>query len=218
MVSGISRDRRRNYQPLNALPMNELSERLFKILSHPGFLDMNGLANEVPIFIQTYEPAREDDIRRMVESLAIRLINAGVMLKSLDLLDLVLEEMEEDQILEDLLRDEVNSQRADILETLQNYADPKTHIVPRLIRAIGNEGTQLTLITGPGRIFPFLRTHTILESLQPAMLRHPVVIFFPGEYVQELTGGSHLRLFGSIPSPRINNPYYRAMNLDHYRL
>ena len=87
-----------------------------------------------------------------------------------------------------------------------------------LIRAIEGEGTQLTLITGPGRIFPFLRTHTILESLQPAMLRHPVVIFFPGEYAQDPTGGSHLRLFGSIPSPRINNPYYRATNLDHYRL
>jgi hypothetical protein len=48
-----------------------------------------------------------------------------------------------------------------------------------LIREIGEDGAQLTLITGPGRIFPFLRTHTILESLQPAMLRHPVVIFFP---------------------------------------
>jgi Domain of unknown function (DUF1788) len=198
--------------------LNELPERLFKILSHPSFLAMKGLANEVPIFIQTYEPAREDDIRRMVESLAIRLRNTGTTAKSLDLFNLVLEEMEEHHVLEDLLRDEVSSQKADILETLQNYSDPKTHLIPRLIRAIGDDGTQLTLITGPGRIFPFLRTHTILESLQPAMLRHPVVIFFPGEYVQEPTGGSHLRLFGSIPSPRINNPYYRATNLDHYRL
>lgn len=198
--------------------LNELPERLFKILSHPSFLAMKGLANEVPIFIQTYEPAREDDIRRMVESLAIRLRNTGTTTKSLDLFNLVLEEMEEHHVLEDLLRDEVSSQKADILETLQNYSDPKTHLIPRLIRAIGDDGTQLTLITGPGRIFPFLRTHTILESLQPAMLRHPVVIFFPGEYVQEPTGGSHLRLFGSIPSPRINNPYYRATNLDHYRL
>jgi len=154
----------------------------------------------------------------MVESLAIRLRNTGTTAKSLDLFNLVLEEMEEHHVLEDLLRDEVSSQKADILETLQNYSDPKTHLIPRLIRAIGDDGTQLTLITGPGRIFPFLRTHTILESLQPAMLRHPVVIFFPGEYVQEPTGGSHLRLFGSIPSPRINNPYYRATNLDHYRL
>ena len=198
--------------------LNELPERLFKILSHPSFLAMKGLANEVPIFIQIYEPAREDDIRRMVESLAIRLRTTGTTTKSLDLFNLVLEEMEEHHVLEDLLRDEVSSQKADILETLQNYSDPKTHLIPRLIRAIGDDGTQLTLITGPGRIFPFLRTHTILESLQPAMLRHPVVIFFPGEYVQEPTGGSHLRLFGSIPSPRINNPYYRATNLDHYRL
>ncbi len=198
--------------------MNDLSERLFKTLSHPNFLAMKGLANEVPIFIQTYDPAQEDAIRRMVASLAIRLQNTGITLKALDLFSLVLEELEEHNILEDLVRDETSSQKVEILETLQNYSDPKTHLIPRLIRAIGEDGTQLTLITGPGRIFPFLRTHTILESLQPAMLRHPVVIFFPGEYSQDPTGGSHLRLFGSIPSPRINNPYYRATNLDHYRL
>ena len=198
--------------------MNDLSERLFKTLSHPNFLAMKGLANEVPIFIQTYDPAQEDAIRRMVASLAIRLQNTGITLKALDLFSLVLEELEEHNILEDLVRDETSSQKVEILETLQNYSDPKTHLIPRLIRAIGEDGTQLTLITGPGRIFPFLRTHTILESLQPAMLRHPVVIFFPGEYAQDPAGGSHLRLFGSIPSPRINNPYYRATNLDHYRL
>lgn len=198
--------------------MNDLSERLFKTLSHPNFLEMKGLANEVPIFIQTYEPAKEDAIRRMVESLAVRLQNTGITLRSLDLFNLVLEELEEHDILEDLLREESSSERVEILETLQNYSDPKTHLIPRLVRAIGDEAVQLTLITGPGRIFPFLRTHTILESLQPAMLLHPVVIFFPGEYTQDPDGGSHLRLFGSIPSPRINNPYYRATNLDHYRL
>lgn len=198
--------------------MNDLSERLFKTLSHPNFLAMKGLANEVPIFIQTYEPAQEDAIRRMVASLAMRLQNTGITIKALDLFNLVLEELEEHKVLEDLVRDEASSQKVEILETLQNYSDPKTHLIPRLIRAIGGDGTQLTLITGPGRIFPFLRTHTILESLQPAMLRHPVVIFFPGEYAQDPAGGSHLRLFGSIPSPRINNPYYRATNLDHYRL
>jgi hypothetical protein len=199
--------------------LNDLSERLFKTLSHPNFLTMKGLANEVPIFIQTYEPAQEDAIRRMVESLATRLQNTGITLKSLDLFTLVLEELEDHGILKGLLENEAEWQRADVLETLQNYSDPKSHMIPRLIRAIeGDGGAQLTLITGPGRIFPFLRTHTILESLQPAMLRYPVVIFFPGEYAQDPTGGSHLRLFGSIPSPRINNPYYRATNLDHYSL
>jgi hypothetical protein len=198
--------------------MNDLSEHLFKTLSHPNFLAMKGLANEVPIFIQTYEPSQEDAIRRMVDGLVGRMRNTGITLKSIDLLSLVLDELEEFGILDDLVNGEANAEKVEILETLQNYSDPKTHLIPRLIREIGEEGAQLTLITGSGRIFPFLRTHTILESLQPAMLRHPVVIFFPGEYVQEPAGGSHLRLFGSIPSPRINNPYYRATNLDHYSL
>jgi len=198
--------------------LHDLAENLFQKLSHPNFLALKGLANEVPIFIQTYEPAQEDALRQMVASLATRLQNFGLTLTTLDLFNLVLEELAEHHLLEDLIRDEASWQKVDLLDTLKNYSDPKSHLIPRLIRAIGNAGTQLTLITGPGRVFPFLRTHTILESLQPAMLRHPVVIFFPGEYAQDPAGGSHLRLFGSIPSPRINNAYYRATNLDHYRL
>lgn len=198
--------------------MSDLLERLYRTLSHPNFLSMKGLANELPIFVQAYDPAQEDAARRMVDSLTIRLQNSGIAAKSLDLFQLVLDELREHRILDDLLLVEAESKKIEILETLQNYSDPKTHLIPRLIREIGGAATQLTLLTGPGRIYPFLRTHTILESLQPAMLRHPVVIFFPGEYVQDPTGGSHLRLFGSIPSPRINNPYYRATNLDHYRL
>ena len=198
--------------------MNDLSERLFRMLSHPTFLAMKGLANEVPIFIQTYDPAREDAVRRMVDGLAGRLQSTGLILKSLDLFKLVLDELEDEGILADLLEHEKTYDKCELLDTLQNYSDPQTHLIPRLIREIGGDDTQLTLITGPGRIFPFLRTHTILESLQPAMLRHPVVIFFPGEYSQDPAGGSHLRLFGSIPSPRINNPSYRATNPDQYCL
>jgi len=184
---------------IDLLNLNDLSERLFQIFRDPSFLSMSGQANEVPLFIQTYEPVQEDRIRRMVQGLA------------------VLKELEESHILEDFLRDEATFEKTEVLETLHNYSDPKVHLIPRLARAIGNVDTQLTLITGSGRIFPFLRTHTILESLQPVMVRHPVVIFFPGQYEQDTNGGSLLRLFGSIPSPTIVNPYYRATNLDHFR-
>jgi BREX protein BrxB len=197
--------------------IDHLSQRLFRIFSQPEFLAMKGQANEVPIFIQTYEPKLEDSLRRMVDALANRLRSTGVTVKCLDLFELVLEELEENKILGGLLRDEAHFEKVEVLETLQNYSDPKTHLIPRLIRAIGEE-TELSLITGPGRLFPFLRTHTILESLQPAMLRHPVIIFFPGSYEQAPDGGSHLRLFGEIPIPVINNPYYRATNLDQYKL
>jgi hypothetical protein len=198
--------------------MNALAERLFRLLGHPDFLAMKGLANEVPIFIQTYDPAQEDALRRMVDSLATRMRNRGIAVTTVDLFDLVLDELAESEVLDELLENEAQWARADVLETLQNLSDPRTHLIPRLVRSMGGTDTQLTLVTGPGRVFPFLRTHTILESLQPAMLRHAVVMFFPGEYTQEPGGGSHLKLFGSVPSPRIVNPYYRAINLAHYRL
>ena len=198
--------------------MTALSERLFHLLGNPAFLAMKGQANEIPIFIQAYEPWLEGVVRQMIGSLAVRLRNTGVALKTVDLFDLVLEELEAHRILTPLLSGEATFGKAAVLETLQNYSDPKTHLIPRLMGAIGKDGTQLTLITGSGRLFPFLRTHTILEALQPAMVHHPVVIFFPGEYDQDSVGGSHLRLFGSMSSPKINNPYYRATNLDQFRL
>lgn len=198
--------------------INALGERLFRILGHPNFLAMKGLANEVPIFIQTYRPEQEDALRRIVESLAGRLRNAGITVRTLDLFELVLAELEEHGILDELLEHEQAWEKADVLETLQNFSDPRTRLVPRLMRAIGDGETQLTLVTGSGRVYPFLRTHNLLESLQPAMLNHPIVIFLPGEYTQDPDGGSQLRLFGSELGPRIVTPYYRAANLDHLRI
>jgi hypothetical protein len=178
---------------------------------------MKGHANEVPLFIQTYEPKDEDDLRTMLESLTARLRSEGLDVNLADLFDIVLADLEAKAILKDLIQDESSFTKAEMFETLRNSSDPRTRLVPRLADLI-KDGSQLTLITGSGRVFPFLRTHTILESLQPAMLRHPIVIFFPGRYEQDPSGGSHLQLFGSIPSPVINNPYYRASNMDNYRI
>jgi len=197
--------------------MDALGEDVFLKLSNADFLSMKGQANEVPIFIQTYDVKLEDSLRRMVPALAGRLRNTGLTVQVVDLFELVLQELDACGILASLVEEEATYDRVDVMETLQNYSDPRTHLIPRLIAAIGGSETQLTLITGPGRVYPFLRTHTILESLQPAMLQRPVVIFFPGSYEQAPEGGSHLRLFGEIPSPVINNPYYRATNLEHYK-
>ncbi|WP_373059897.1 DUF1788 domain-containing protein [Gemmatimonas sp.] len=198
--------------------LGAVTERLFHVFSSAEFLAMKGLANEVPIFIQTYDPSQDDDVRAMVKAIANRLRTKGLDVTTVDLFELVLQELEAEEMLDDLLRDEATYTKADLFDTLKNMSDPTTRLIPRLIRAMGTSGTQLTMLTGAGRVYPFLRTHTILESLQPAMLRHPVVLFFPGEYIQETGGGSSLRLFGTLPSPTIYNPYYRATNLDHYKL
>ncbi len=157
-------------------------------------------------------------MRRMVASLSTRLHSNGISTKTIDLFDLVLEELANKNYLDDLIENETTFTKDQLLETLRNFSDPKRHLVPQLVRKLSENAQQLTLITGSGRVFPFLRTHSLLESLQPAISRHPLVIFFPGDYQQEPNSGSHLRLFGSIPLPVIGNAYYRALNLMDYKL
>src|SRR5712672_4150750 len=101
--------------PMNS-KMTALSERLFHILGHPAFLAMNGQANEVPIFIQVYEPWLEGVVRQMIGSLAARLRNKGVALKTIDLFDLVLEELEAHRVLDQLLSGEATFGKAAVLE------------------------------------------------------------------------------------------------------
>jgi hypothetical protein len=171
----------------------------------------------VPIFIQTYSPADEDPLRLVVKSAEQFLRKQGLRVKHVDLFELVLQLLEAKSYLDVVLQEEPSWSKSDLFDTLQNVAEPTTALVPKLMAALGND-SQISLITGSGRIYPFLRTHTILEALQPAMVRHPVVIFFPGEYSQDADGGSYLRLFGTTTASKIENPHYRATNLAYFAI
>ena len=192
-----------------------LDKRLQKVLSQPDFLNMRGVAKEVPIFIQTYNPSDEDDLRRIVHGTKQVLKKKGLRVKHLDLFELVVNLLDEKKYLDAVIEEEMSWKKSDLFDTLQNVAEPTTALVPKMIQEMG-EDSQVSLVTGSGRIYPFLRTHTILEALQPAIVRHPVVIFFPGEYKQDSDGGSFLRLFGTKTACKIENPHYRATNLDYF--
>jgi len=202
--------------------MKNSPEQLFQILSHPDFLAMKGLANEVPMFIQTYHPGDEDKMELTLAAIISRLKKEGIPVAVVDLFELVLDLLSASGRLDRAIESEPLLSKRKMLEMLNNVADPKTCLIPRLSRIIGAPDIRVSLIKGVGHVYPFLRTHTILESLQPAMLKHPVVMFFPGEYIHEENGASQLRLFGELIDPpqshRFAKAYYRAFNLDHYRI
>ena len=195
-----------------------LDKRLQEVLTRPEFLEMRGVAKEVPIFIQTYCASCEDQLRVVVKGAEQFLRKQGLRVKHVDLFELVLQLLEAKGYLDAVLQEEGMEgswSKSDLFDTLQNVAEPTKALVPKLMETLGDD-TQISLITGSGRIYPFLRTHTILEALQPAMVRHPVVIFFPGEYSQDADGGSYLRLFGTTTASKIENAHYRAINLDYF--
>ncbi len=191
-----------------------LDKRLQEVLTRPEFLEMRGVAKEVPIFIQTYSPADEDQLRVVVKGAEQYLRKQGLRVKHVDLFELVLQLLEVKGYLDVVLQEEATWSKSDLFDTLQNVAEPSRALVPKLMEVLGD--SQISLITGSGQVYPFLRTHTILEALQPAMVRYPMVIFFPGEYSQDADGGTYLRLFGKSATTKIENAHYRAINLDYF--
>ena len=68
-----------------------LDQRLQQVLTRPDFLEMRGVAKEVPIFIQTYSPADEDQLRVVVKGAEQFLREQGLRVKHVDLFELVLQ-------------------------------------------------------------------------------------------------------------------------------
>ena len=62
----------------------------------------------------------------------------------------------------------------------------------------------IVFLTGVGKIFPFVRSHKILNNLHQSFNKAPVVMFYPGKY-----DGQSLELFGEFK----DDNYYRAFPL-----
>lgn len=193
---------------------SQISERLFDILSSSRFLDMEGLGNEVPIFIQPYSVAEEERMSSLVRSLVARMNNAGITATHVDLFDLIVELLKASGRMPRIVEKEPSLTRRKMMELMSNLADPGKVMVPALAKKMAEPGVRITILTGTGHVYPFLRTHQLLEEIQASMMHHPLVLFFPGEYTQTKGLGSQLRLFGTQPA----KGYYRAFNLDQYRL
>ena len=64
-------------------------------------------------------------------------------------------------------------------------------------------------LTGIGEVFPYIRSHNVLNNLQSVVTGKPMLMFFPGRYEQSDTLGSSLVLFGRLK----DDQYYRAKNI-----
>ena len=111
-------------KPECPLHMTKDSDRLYQILSSERFLSMQGLANEVPIFIHAYDVADEDRIIAMIKSMGSRLRNEGIQVVEVDLFGLLLAELRDEGLLDDFIEGETTFERKDLLGDLKNYAGP----------------------------------------------------------------------------------------------
>ncbi len=183
-------------------------DKLFNNLKKESFLSMSALGGEIPFYVVPYNPVQENDVVQKTKQLRDRLSLAGISVFEINLFDLSLEMLEERGVLEKIVAKENTLSKAKLFKTLQGVLDSETKLIPYIEKLAKDNPSQMIFLTGIGQVFPYIRSHTILNNLQNSIKDRPTVMFFPGTY------GNDLSLFGRM---RDDN-YYRAFNLDTLNL
>lgn len=183
-------------------------DKLFNNLRKDSFLSMSALGGEIPFYIVPYNPEQENDIVIKTKQLKQRLSLDGISTYEINLFDLSLSMLEERGILDKVIEKEKSLSKSKLFKTLQGVLDSETKLIPRIEALAKENPSQILFITGVGQVFPFIRSHTILNNLQNYIKDRPTIMFFPGTY------GKDLSLFGKLK----DDNYYRAFNLDTLNL
>lgn len=199
---------------IRASTRKERSEHLFKVVTSERFLTKQGLGNEVPFFICPY-PA--DEGLSMVEDridLITRITHAGVAVLDISLFDLSLSILEDRGILDQILEVEPETDKGELRELLQSVLDPQANLIPKIGEAIEATPHDVIFLSGVGEVYPYIRSHNVLNNLQSTAKDKPTVMFFPGSYTHALATGASLDLFGCLHDDK----YYRAFNILNYEV
>lgn len=199
-------------------------DHLLGVISSQRFLEMTGLNNDLPFYICEFKAAEAFEIQRLQRQLANKLSGLaipclqgrGVRVLEINLYDLTVELLqarpgseEGCSLWDEILAAEPSMEKDALLEVLQNVLDIKEHLIPAVGERLQQHEHDVLFLSGIGEVFPYIRSHNVLNNLQSTAKDKPVVMFFPGEYRHTLQQGASLELFGLLHDDK----YYRAFNI-----
>ena len=193
------------------LSNKELLNHLVNVVSSQRFLKMQGLGNEVPFFICPYDVRRATDIEKIHKNLISQLLNQGIKVLDINLYDQCIELLKADDDWDWYLEHEATMAKDQLLEDMQSILDVETKVIPAISDKIVSTEHDVLILSGVGEIFPFIRSHVVLNNLQSKAKERPTLMFFPGSYTHSLETGASLDLFGKLHDDK----YYRAFNIFH---
>lgn len=184
--------------------MEDIKQKLDRIkgrISDASFLANKGLSNEVGIYVFKYAPEHELMVRDYIE----RLVNTpsdDYKVIERDMYKILLEILEEKRVLGAVPSLEKKKGKDYLLAQLQKIATPEAFLAK--MKYEPHQCRDVLFLTGVGKVYPFMRSHKMLDSMQQAFSDIPIVMFYPGEF-----NGQSLILFGKFH----DGNYYRAFNL-----
>jgi hypothetical protein len=195
-------------------PMKEQFQHLFSVISGQRFLQKQGLGNDIPFFICPFKPEESIEMDRIQRLLVNRLEQAGVQILEINLYDLSIEILKERNIWNQILEMEESVSKDQLKELLQGVLDPEAHLIPAIAIKLKNNEFDVLFLSGIGEVFPYIRSHNVLNNLQSTAKEKPTVMFFPGDYTHSQELGTSLDLFRRLRDDK----YYRAFNIFHWEV
>lgn len=199
---------------LNEMKLHERADHLFKVISSHEFLNKIGLNNDIPFFICPFNSKDAPDMERLRKQLINNLGQSGVQVLDIKLYDLALEILEQNGDLEWYISQEQTMSKDELKDELQGILDVEAVLTPAIAKRMQSSDFDVMFLSGVGEIFPYIRSHTVLNNLQSTAKDKPTVMFFPGAYTQSSESGASLDLFDLL---RDDN-YYRAFNIYSYEV
>ena len=187
--------------------LDEIIQRITK----ESFRKNTGLGNEIGYYIFDYEQRYEMLVREYVHFLKQKINESdyGFKIKEFDLYEIMLELLDTKGYLEKNFKMEqvkgsefIFNATKRTLRLTENDDLIIQYIKDRVVKG------DVVFITGVGKAWPIIRSHTVLNNLHQVLDEVPVIMFFPGVY-----DGRELVLFEEIK----DDNYYRAFKLvDKY--
>ena len=176
-------------------------DKVIARMSEDAFLRNKGLSNEVGIHVFCYSPEDEIIVRSFFDDLKTR-TDLPFRIIERDLYRIFLEICEERRILTRIPDMEDRKGKDYLLQQLQKVATPEAFVAK--MKYAPHAYGDVLLINGIGKVYPFMRSHKILDNIQHIFSDIPVLMLYPGEF-----NGQDLNLFEKF----LDGHYYRAFNL-----
>jgi hypothetical protein len=195
------------------MTIQELTHKKFahvlKVVSSDSFLKMDALGGEIPFWIAPYDIQANDQVEVEIKNLQTKLANTGIRTELIDLFELSCSIIEANIGIEKMFEVEKRKDKEKFKRALQSTVNIHERLIPAIIERLGAAEPQILFIKGVSSVYPFIRSHTVLNNLQSAVKHIPTVMFFPGAY-----SGNSLNLFGLMK----DDNYYRAFNIDNQKI
>ena len=190
--------------------MRYLDDRLDlaeKRIKEPKFRENRGLGNEVGYYIFDYPAEEELYVRERINYIQKRNEDSSDEYKIIifDLYDIMIKILEDKKYLDKCYSIEQKKGFQKVSNAVANLM--KVNSTDGMIVNYIKEHTPekaIIFITGIGKCYPIIRSHTVLNNLHLVIDKVPVVLFYPGKY-----DGQELVLFNEIK----DDNYYRAFKL-----